>query len=502
MNWLVPRRSCLSVPGHAVRMHEKAVAVPADEVVFDLEDAVAPDAKAQAREAIASTLARPEWAERVVAVRINAVGTGDLDRDLELFVALRGRERLTVVVPKVEAPEQLVTVDERLEGRVGLQALIETAAGVESAAAIAVASPRLRALILGYADLATSLGRRGAETQLDRWLFYQESVLAAARAAEVQAIDGPFLRLGDRLSLARAARAARELGFDGKWAIHPEQVEPLNEAFGATEREQHWAGRVTEALEAAAVHGDAAVRVDGAMVDEAMRAQAKRLLALPRRSARAAPERLDGPAYYEDLAVGAGVPRAWVDDRRRARGAAPGDRRRPPAAVARRAAVPGGDRRATRRSRIRCSSATWRSGSRPSRAVGCSAISSTAGWPRARLIVGTTLRTTTTVVAKRRASSSRACRGAWSLLHVTSVDADGRVVLDYYRCPLLPARERRSRRAGRRSERRGGRARPSVTSTRSCRRTGGSTRCGVSRSVRCSTTSPPGDRGRSRPARR
>ena len=439
MNWLVPRRSCLSVPGHAVRMHEKAVGVPADEVVFDLEDAVAPDAKAQAREAIASTLARPEWAERVVAVRVNAVGSGHLEGDLELIDVLRGRERLTVVVPKVEAPEQLVAVDERLEGRVGLQALIETAAGVHSAAVIAAASPRLRTLILGYADLATSLGRRGAETHLDRWLFHQESVLAAARAAEVQAIDGPFLRLGDRLLLARAARAARELGFDGKWAIHPEQVEPLNEAFGATEREVRWAGRVAEALRAASAHGDAAVRVDGAMVDEAMRAHAERLLALPRRPARAAPERLDGPAYYEDLEVGqvfrgpgltlggglAALHQAIVGDRLRLSLDAPLCRE-----------VTGRDALLAHPMLV-CDVAIGQSTEPSGRVLGNLFYRGLVARP---IDVGTTLRTTTTIVAKRRASSTKGRPRGMALLHVTSVDVDGRVVLDYHRCPLLPAR--------------------------------------------------------------
>ena len=290
-----PRRSCLSVPGHAVRMHEKALGVPADEVVFDLEDAVAPGAKQQAREAIAATLARPEWAERVVAVRVNALGSSEVGADLELVGGL-GASRLTVVVPKVEEPEQLQALAERLEGRIGLQALIETPAGIEAVAAIARSTPRLCGLILGYADLATGLGRRGAERHIDRWLYYQEAVLAAARAAGVQAIDGPFLRLGEPLALARAARAARELGFDGKWAIHPEQVEPLNRAFGATEPEVRWASAVTEALAAAADSGDAAVRVEGAMVDEAMRAQAERLLALPRRVGR-------GAAYARRSAV-------------------------------------------------------------------------------------------------------------------------------------------------------------------------------------------------------
>ena len=103
-----PRRSCLSVPGHAVRMHEKALMISADEVVFDLEDAVALGAKQQAREAIAATLVRPEWAQRTVAVRVNPWSSPEFAADLDLVGALRGKERLTVVVPKVEAPDRLL----------------------------------------------------------------------------------------------------------------------------------------------------------------------------------------------------------------------------------------------------------------------------------------------------------------------------------------------------------------------------------------------------------
>lgn len=420
-------------------MHERAIDVPADEVVFDLEDAVAQEAKAEAREAIAATLARPEWAERVVAVRVNPVGSGELDRDLELCAMLSRRAQFTVVVPKVEAPDQLVGIDERLGGRVGLQALIETPAGVEAVAGIAAASPRLRTLILGYADLATSLGRRGAETHLDRWLFHQESVLAAARAATIQAIDGPFLRLDDRLSLARAARAARELGFDGKWAIHPEQVEPLNEAFAATERELRWAGRVAEALAAAAEHGDAAVRVDGTMVDEAMRGHAKRLLALPRRPTRSAPERRDGPAYYEDLEVGqvfrapgltiggglAALHQAIVGDRLRLSLDAPLCRE-----------VTGSDTLLAHPMLV-CDIAIGQSTEPSGRVLGNLFYRGLVARPAH---LGTTLRTTTAIVAKRRASARKGRPRGMVLLHVTSVDADGRVVLDYHRCPLLPAR--------------------------------------------------------------
>jgi citrate lyase subunit beta/citryl-CoA lyase len=245
-------------------MHEKALAVGADEVVFDLEDSVAPGAKQQAREAIATTLADEAWAQRTIAVRINPPLSSELDADLELVRALPTMRRLTVVVPKVETPDLLLAITDRLDPEIGLQALIETPAGIEAAAAIARSTPRLCALILGYADLATALGRRGAERHLERWLYHQEAVLAAARAAGVQAIDWPFLRLGERLALAPVARAVRELGFDGKWAIHPEQVEPLNRVFAASEPELRWAGAVIDALAAAANSGDAAVRVGGA----------------------------------------------------------------------------------------------------------------------------------------------------------------------------------------------------------------------------------------------
>lgn len=432
-----PRRSCLSVPGHVVRMHEKALGVGADEVVFDLEDAVAADAKQSAREAIAATLARPEWAERVVAVRVNAPGSAELAADLELAGAINV-SKLTVVVPKVQEPEQLTAIVERLDPRIGLQALIETPAGIEAAAAIARSTPRLCALILGYADLATALGRRGAERHIDRWLYYQEVVLAAARAAGVQAIDGPFLRLGDRLALARAARAARELGFDGKWAIHPEQVEPLNRAFGASERELRWAGEVIDALAVAAGSGDGAVRVEGAMVDEAMRAQAQRLLALPPRPAVVERE-LDGPPYYEDLVVGevfrapgltltdghAALHQAIVGDRLRLSldGALCEEVTGAPSALAHPMLV--------------CDVAIGQSTGPSGRVLGNLFYRGLAARP---VYVGVTLRSTTTVIAKRRTGSSGTRARGMVLLHVTATDADGQVVLDYYRCPLLPAR--------------------------------------------------------------
>jgi citrate lyase beta subunit/acyl dehydratase len=437
-SFLHVRRSCLSVPGHAVRMHEKAVGVPADEVVFDLEDAVAPGAKREARDAIARTLGGPDWAGRSVAVRVNAPGSSELTADLELIGRLNASPRLTVVVPKVGDPDVLVEIAAALGSAIGLQALIETPEGIEAVAAIAGSTPRLEALILGYADLATALGRRGAERHVERWLYYQEAVLSAARAAGVQAIDGPFLRLGDSAGLARAARAARELGFDGKWAIHPEQVEPLNRVFAATERELRWAESVTDALAVSAKRGDAAVRVDGAMVDEAMRAHAERLLALPRVPEEPRPS-LDGPPYYEDLAVGQVFH-------------APGLTLTAAHGALHQAIV--GDRLRLSLDEPLCREVTGEAATLAHPMLVCDVAIGQSTGPSGRVLgnlfyrglaaravhLGVTLRTTTMVVAKRRASSSPRQPRGMVLLHVTAVDAAGRVVLDYYRCPLLPAR--------------------------------------------------------------
>jgi acyl dehydratase len=263
-------------------------------------------------------------------------------------------------------------------------------------------------------------------------------VLAAARAVGIQAIDGPFLGLGEPLALARAARAARELGFDGKWAIHPEQVEPLNRAFGATESEVRWATAVTEALATVADSGDAAVRVEGAMVDEAMRAQADRVLALPRRPESPA-RSLDGPPYYEDLAVGEvfGAPGLTLTDGH---------------AAIHQAIV--GDRLRLSLDAPLCEEVTGASSPLAHPMLVCDVAIGQSTGPSGRVLgnlfyrglaaravhLGVTLRTTTTVVAKRRASSSGRQPRGMLLLHVTAVDADGQIVLDYYRSPLLPAR--------------------------------------------------------------
>jgi citrate lyase subunit beta/citryl-CoA lyase len=165
-----------------------------------------------------------------------------------------------------------------------VQALIENAAGVANVNEIAAASPRLDSLILGYADLSASLGRaRGAMAELDSWRAIQDALLVAARANDVSAIDGPYLGVKVDEGFTAAAERARDMGFDGKWAIHPAQVAALNELFTPTEEEVEQARAVIDALEAAERDGGAgAVALEGQMLDEAVRVAALRVLARAR----------------------------------------------------------------------------------------------------------------------------------------------------------------------------------------------------------------------------
>jgi citrate lyase subunit beta/citryl-CoA lyase len=273
------------VPAAPAPKLAKGATLVADEVVLDLEDAVVPAVKDDARAAVTAALGG-EWAAPAVAVRVNAIGSPWCHLDLAALAA-SGRTALTAVVPKVEHPHDLAFADRLLEGAeaaagrrqpVRLLALIETAAGLSAAGEIARASPRLDGLILGYADLAASLGRPGGSGPQD-WRFAQDALLVAARAVGIQAIDGPHLGLRDDDAFRAAVAHARSLGFDGKWAIHPAQLEALRDAFTPTEDEVAEARATLEALEEAAAAGSGAVAAGDRMLDEALALSARRVLA-------------------------------------------------------------------------------------------------------------------------------------------------------------------------------------------------------------------------------
>lgn len=270
------RRCSLSVPASSERMLSKALGLAVDEVIADLEDSVTIDAKEPARELVGTFAGRADV--RPFAVRINALSSPWGERDLvELVHNADGRIR-SLIVPKVERPEDVLAVHGLLDelgaegAGVGLQALIETASGLLRAGEIAAASPRLEALILGYLDLTASLGRGPGASSPESWMHAQETVLVAARAYGLQAIDGPYLEIRDDARLRVWAEHVRALGFDGKWAIHPSQVATINAVFTPSAEELARAHSILEVL--AGAEGRGAVELGGEMIDEATRKRA------------------------------------------------------------------------------------------------------------------------------------------------------------------------------------------------------------------------------------
>ncbi|MGH2721887.1 MAG: HpcH/HpaI aldolase/citrate lyase family protein [Actinomycetota bacterium] len=290
------RRSCLSVPGSSERMLAKAPTLPADEVFIDLEDSVAPQAKEAARANVRRALEGGDWSGRTVGIRINAVATPWCYRDLIDVVEPEPGLLDVVIVPKVDGPADVLFVDRLLtmiedatgaDARIGIEAQIETAAGLRAIHAIAHASPRMEALVFGPADMSASLGLPATTPGLpmpgypgDHWHHVLSTILVAAREAGLDAVDGPYLRIEDLDGFRAAATRARALGFDGKWALHPAQIDVLNEVFTPAQEEFDRAEAIIEAYaHATAVEGRGAVMFGDEMIDEASRKMAARLAA-------------------------------------------------------------------------------------------------------------------------------------------------------------------------------------------------------------------------------
>jgi citrate lyase subunit beta/citryl-CoA lyase len=251
------RRSCLTVPGDDERKLAKAARIAADEVIVDLEDAVAPERKDAAREIAARALRDLDWAAPTVAVRVNR-GSAE---DLALVAAARPD---VVVLPKVESPEEAAGLP------VPAEAQNETARGLAECERIA-AAPGLEALVLGPGDLAASLGMPELSIGLGAHLDYAlVRIAVAARASGLAVVDGPWAALDDAEGLRESAQRARALGYDGKWCIHPAQVEICNAVFSPTPGEVERARRI---LASSGVD-----RLDGEMVDEANRRMAAAII--------------------------------------------------------------------------------------------------------------------------------------------------------------------------------------------------------------------------------
>jgi citrate lyase beta subunit len=281
-------RSLLAVPATKRKMVEKALASDADAVFLDLEDAVAPDGKAGAREDVVSAIKDLDWRARPRLFRANALDTPYFYRDLIEVVEQAGDSLDAVMIPKVNRPEDLHAVAVLLSqlehatnldvGKIKLEAQIESAEGLTNADAIARA-PRLEALHFGPGDFAASL--RMPQTSIgtmDEWdeaypghrfHYAMQRIVVAARAAALRVLDGPVADYGDEEGLQRSCLIARSLGFDGKWCIHPAQIPVVNRAFCPTDEELKWAKEVVSAYEVANAAGSGSVSVDGQMVDAA-----------------------------------------------------------------------------------------------------------------------------------------------------------------------------------------------------------------------------------------
>lgn len=282
------RRSILSVPANREKMVRKALNLPADVIMLDLEDSVPVDEKEKARQAVVEALTASGWEGRVRAYRINDMGTPFAYRDLIDVVEKAGTHVDVIVVPKVNDPAEIKAIDywlTQMEMRcgiakkIGLEASIETAEGMLRVGEIAVSSPRLEALVFGIADYGASLGMPSAgisghgDAEEDaggfRWLFPLSRMVMAAKAAGLAAVDAPYGDFRDPQGLARSCARSRALGYDGKWAIHPDQLDVINRIFTPSAEDVARSRRIVEAYEAARGRGEGSVAVDGKMVDAA-----------------------------------------------------------------------------------------------------------------------------------------------------------------------------------------------------------------------------------------
>jgi citrate lyase subunit beta / citryl-CoA lyase len=291
-----PRRSCLSVPGSSPKMLAKAPTLPADEVFMDLEDSVAPLAKEEARDNVVQALKEGDWSGKTAVVRVNGVYTRWCAHDVLHVVENAGQYLDCVMIPKVEHASDVEFVDNLLrmieettglEKRVGLEVQIETATGLRNIHDIARASDRAETLIFGPADMSASLGLPTVTAGLpmpgypgDHWHHVLSTILIAARHAGLQAIDGPYLVIKDLEGFREMSQRARALGYDGKWALHPGQVDVLNEVFTPSQEEFDKAEAMLEAYRHATdVERVGAVMFGNEMIDEASRKMAEQLAA-------------------------------------------------------------------------------------------------------------------------------------------------------------------------------------------------------------------------------
>lgn len=258
-----PLRSALYIPASNARAMEKAASLPVDAIIFDLEDAVAPSAKAEARAHLAEALTRHDYGARVKLLRINGFDTEYSHADLSAVAQMRAD---AVLLPKVNGADDVARLGVALSNsEMAIWAMMETPLGILNAAQIAFA-PRMQGFVLGTNDLAKELGSRNRPDRMAMQTSLQLALLAA-KAAGIVAIDGVYNAFKDQDGLRRECEDGRDMGFDGKSLIHPAQVATANAIFGPSDEEVDLARRQIEAFRAAKTEGKGVAVVDGKIVE-------------------------------------------------------------------------------------------------------------------------------------------------------------------------------------------------------------------------------------------
>ena len=291
------QRSELAVPGSNPALFAKAAASDVDYVFLDLEDAVAPGDKEQARRNVIKGLRDIDWRGlgKTISVRINGIDTHYMYRDVVDVVEQAGEHLDTILIPKVGVPADVYMVDamvtqleeaKGLTNAIGIEVLIETTLGMANVEAIATSSPRLEAMHFGVADYAascrartTNIGGLNPDYPGDQWHEGLSRMLVACRAYGIRPIDGPFGDFNDPDGYMEGARRAAALGYEGKWAIHPSQIGLANEVFSPPAEEVDRAHRILAALAEAAAEGRGAAQLEGRMIDAASARMAENVVA-------------------------------------------------------------------------------------------------------------------------------------------------------------------------------------------------------------------------------
>jgi citrate lyase subunit beta/citryl-CoA lyase len=289
----LPRRSCLSIPGSSEKMLGKGPSLGADMVFLDLEDSVSPLEKVAARAKVVNAIKSQDWGETVLCVRVNAWDTEWTVYDILEVVGNAGPRLEEIMLPKVQSAAEVVAMDLLLtqvekaaglpQGHIGIEAQIETTRGLINVEEICAASPRLETIIFGPADFAASMempvltgGVQIPEYPGDHFHYVFSKILMAGRANGLQVIDGPFLKIRDHDAFRDYTNRTKVLGYDGKWALHPEQVTILNEVFTPTQEQFDKAFDILDAYKQATTEGErkGAVMFGDEMIDEASRKMA------------------------------------------------------------------------------------------------------------------------------------------------------------------------------------------------------------------------------------